>query len=224
MTKKKNQSVTFIARRSGLRLVEVSSYTKVNARGQQEHHAGTSHQFTEGRLDVDDPDTLEWLRGHDLHGNSMEGFIELEPVAPAPDDELVEIGRAADDLDEDAVKAVLDAEKDGHKRPLVTATAEATLKSIRAAKRVLAKSQKTDDDAEARKPVLKQAAAVDRVQDASDPNANSRVADKPRTRDEPGIPNPKTKEIEETLLSEKDSPMADAKFVKETGKKVEQRG
>lgn len=221
---KKKQPVTFIARRSNLRLVEVSAFTKTNDRGQQEAFPGTSHQFVEGRLDVDDPDVLEWMREHPLHGNSMEGFIELEAAVPAPDEELEEIGRAADVLDEDAVKGVLAQEKAGHGREVVVATAEATLKSIRAAKRALGAKQKTDDDAAAREDVLKQAAAVDKVQDAADPNANSRTRDKERVRDEPGIPNPKTKEIEETLLAQEDSPMADAKFVASTSKKVGQRG
>jgi hypothetical protein len=223
MTKKK-QPVTFIARRRNLRLVEVSAYTKPDARGQQESFPGISHQFVDGRLDVDDEDTLEWFRSHPLHGNSTEGFIELAPAVPAPDDELTEIGAAAEELDADRVQAVLDAEKDGHKRDIVIATATVTIKSIKAARKALAVKQTTEDDADAREDVLKRAAAVDKVQDAADPNANSRVADKPRTQDEPGIPNPKTKEIEETLLAEKDSPMADAKFVESTGKKVGQRG
>lgn len=135
-------AVTFMSRRSNLRLVYVSGYETHDARGQKETYTGKTLEFTQGRLIADEQlarrlgdsldDVLAWLRGHDRFGDSSDGFFELEAQVPDGSDVTAQIAGFAVEEDVEAIEAIAAAERENWNRDVVLMHAEVALESIQA--------------------------------------------------------------------------------------------
>lgn len=135
-------TVTFMSRRSNLRLVYVSGYETSDARGQKTSHTGKTLEFTQGRLIVDEQlakrlgetldDLLSWLRGHDRCGDSSDGFFELEAQVPDGSDVTAQIAGFAVEEDIEAIEAIAAVERENWNRDVVLMHADVALESIKA--------------------------------------------------------------------------------------------
>lgn len=88
-------------------------------------------QFEGGNFSTQDPDLIATLRDHRLfnvafweHGNAPD-----EPK-PSAKEQLTAITKATADRDAAAIQAVLDAENETHKRPVVIDAAKAALEAL----------------------------------------------------------------------------------------------
>lgn len=134
--------IRFVSQRSNLIVWhhDYPAYRQQNTLGTGVEVPGKFVEFVDGRLDVGEPlaqrlglpldEILAWLRGHDGFGDNEAGFFELQPEAPAPDEEIGAILRATANLDAEAVAALLAAEEAGHKRPVVVTACASALEQI----------------------------------------------------------------------------------------------
>lgn len=146
-TKTQQKTAMFISRNRGQRLVREPQHEQRTRDGKLVPVPGTGlvYQFENGRLDVNDAllerdrryfdkhpdertagiDTLDWLRSHPRFGD---GFVEITPEVPGPEDALAAIALAAHDPAE--LARILDEELEGHNRPVVVETATKALEAL----------------------------------------------------------------------------------------------
>jgi hypothetical protein len=135
-------TATFMARRSELILVYRHGTVTFDGYGNRIVVDGKRLEFIDGRLDIN-PEKLKklkiedsvetvvtWLRDHDQFGNTQEGFFEIEPPAPQPNDELAALAVAGPQLDLETVRRIYTEEQAGYNRPLVIQTCEAMIAQI----------------------------------------------------------------------------------------------
>lgn len=168
------REVVFASRRDELVLVHTAEYPILNAAtGQRTGQTigGVRIQFQAGQLRVPlegdvvtaqgkripAPDLLEWLGRHHLNGDRHEGFFEMPRVAPpVSNEEFERINDASMWHDVAALTAILEAERTGWDRPMITRQVEKALSTIAEFQAQVAEQQA----AEAEKPAAKPKAAA----------------------------------------------------------------
>lgn len=131
LTEMATRPAVFMARRSALVLVQKSEHQKyADTTGQRYTVKGLRHNFKDGRLETSDPELIEWLRNHELFGNSESGFFELEQKAPEPMQEMLAIAGAASRADVDALTEIVERERAGFGREMVLQAAEEALGAL----------------------------------------------------------------------------------------------
>lgn len=141
---KPDTSVVFAARRDGLRLVKTPRYPIFGQGGEKiGERPGQALAFRDGTLKVDETgvtledggklgrdEALSFLREHRLCGNTEEGFTEMAQAAPpVSQEELAALMDAV--TDEDAMVAIIEAERAGWQRPALLEPAEKHLARLR---------------------------------------------------------------------------------------------
>jgi hypothetical protein len=124
----------FLSRRRDLVLVATPDREALDALHRPYIVPGTRFEFHNGRFETTDPDTIEWLRRHPRNGDMSEGFSEVEPQAPVPEGELLDLATAGATGDVEKIRAIVATEESTWKREIVLRTAEATLDAIEDAK------------------------------------------------------------------------------------------
>jgi hypothetical protein len=179
---KRDTTILFMSRRSGLRLTWASRYPL------RDPVSGQPSGFTKGRYigfrdgvfrcPAEGPvtlvDTLDggeaeiedatelvaWLGKHRLNGNKEEGFWRVDTLAPAPTrEELQALMDAVQDFDEDRMQLILDQERAGWERADIIETAEKALARLREVRAQVAE-QERDRLAEAERERQAQAQAL----------------------------------------------------------------
>lgn len=135
------EEVTFISQCPGQILVkepEDFDVVRIGNRNVVKKLPAVRIEFGEGSnpniYKTTDPEIIEWLREHPQFQVKERGFWELgnAPDEPKPSmqSQIEEIARAAGARDVEAIKSVVEVEKDTHNREPVLAAARGALKGI----------------------------------------------------------------------------------------------
>lgn len=124
-----DSTTTFLSPTNNLRLVEKAARRKpLGEHGDFENIPGVTHEFTEGRLVVSDPETIEWLRDHEALGQL---FYEVGNEPDRPGESTAKIHQAIIDHafngEFDKIADILVQERTTLSRPDVIAACEAAL-------------------------------------------------------------------------------------------------
>jgi hypothetical protein len=137
-TPTKTETASFLSRSPNLRLtVRPPRFEKrhVDGRVIEPADAGLAVQFKQNRVDLDDPELIEFMRNHRLI-NRFDGFWEegRAPDEPRPTltDQQGALTKAAMQLDVEGIKAVIAEEERTHNRVAVLEPARDALAMIEA--------------------------------------------------------------------------------------------
>jgi hypothetical protein len=184
------ESVTFFAQCHNLRLVRKPEVRTMNFQGiVVDITPSVAVEFVEGRVTLEDPSMIEWMRGHNKF-NVPGGFWEegAPPEAPLPHekDQLAAIVRATATHDARLLLEVIEVEEATHERQSVLLAARTAAGAIEAAL-----AEKAEAEARARAEQAKadaEAAAAHEREVESEINAKANgngATEEPADDDEP---------------------------------------
>lgn len=140
------REVLYVAARSNLRLVHTSIEPRYGVGGRKVgEDPGVTVAFRDGILRIplsghvltetgrkfDAAELNAWLMDHRLYGSTFEGFSRVEQVAPpVSSEEMDAITQAATMHDVEALRAILEQESAGWKRPQVVRSVQQAVETI----------------------------------------------------------------------------------------------